>query len=141
MPCAPPADLKVLLCSHTRHKICAAPRSSFFLRKFKLLGALFDVSASFVESIVKAVAEAMVLVASQSVCPYLQDVCELKTGPHSTAALMQARPRGARLHDYWQQASKRGAAKEVRFPGFRPDPSRAPRPVSSKLGIVPNLCV
>ena len=34
---------------------------------------------------------------------------------------MQARPRGARLHDYWQQASKRGAAKEVRFPGFRPD--------------------
>ncbi len=46
-------------------------------------------------------------------------VCELKTGPHSTA-LMQARPRGARLHDYWQQASKRGAAKEVRFPGFRP---------------------
>ncbi len=48
-------------------------------------------------------------------------VCELKTGSHSTAALMQARPRGARLHDYWQQASKRGAAKEVRFPGFRPD--------------------
>ncbi len=34
---------------------------------------------------------------------------------------MQARPRGARLHDYWQQASKRGAAKEVIFPGFRPD--------------------
>ena len=30
-------------------------------------------------------------------------------------------PGGARLHDYWQQASKRGAAKEVRFPGFRPD--------------------
>jgi len=28
---------------------------------------------------------------------------------------------GARLHDYWQQASKRGTAKEVRFPGFRPD--------------------
>ena len=28
---------------------------------------------------------------------------------------MQARPRvwGARLHDYWQQASKRGAAKEL----------------------------
>ena len=25
-------------------------------------------------------------------------------------------PGGARLHDYWQQASKRGAAKEVRFP-------------------------
>jgi hypothetical protein len=48
-------------------------------------------------------------------------VCELKTGPHSTAALMRARPRGARLHDYWQQASKRGAAKEVGFPGFRPD--------------------
>jgi hypothetical protein len=34
---------------------------------------------------------------------------------------MQARPLGAHLHDYWQQASKRGAAKEVRFPGFRPD--------------------
>jgi len=34
---------------------------------------------------------------------------------------MQARPRGARLHDYRQQASKRGAAKEVRFPGFRQD--------------------
>jgi hypothetical protein len=49
-----------------------------------------------------------------------EKVCvNLKTGPHSTAALMQARPRGARLHDYWQQASKRGAAKEVRFPGFR----------------------
>ena len=55
-------------------------------------------------------------------------VCEFKTGPHSTAALTcgGARPRGARLHDYslglyWQQASKRGAAKEVRFPGFRPD--------------------
>jgi len=30
-------------------------------------------------------------------------------------------PGGARLHDYWQQASKRGAAKEVRFPGFCPD--------------------
>jgi len=30
-------------------------------------------------------------------------------------------PGGARLHDHWQQASKRGAAKEVRFPGFRPD--------------------
>jgi hypothetical protein len=30
-------------------------------------------------------------------------------------------PGGARLHDYWQQASERGAAKEVRFPGFRPD--------------------
>ena len=30
--------------------------------------------------------------------------------------------RGARLHDHWQQlASKRGAAKEVRFPCFRPD--------------------
>jgi len=25
---------------------------------------------------------------------------------------------GARLHDYWQQASKRGAVKEVRFPGL-----------------------
>jgi len=35
---------------------------------------------------------------------------EFETGPHSTAALMQARPRGARSHDYWQQASKRGAA-------------------------------
>ena len=35
---------------------------------------------------------------------------------HSTAAIMQARPRGARLHDYLQQASTRGAAKEVRFP-------------------------
>ena len=42
---------------------------------------------------------------------------------------MRARPRGgaltcrgARLHDHWQQlASKRGAAKEVRFPCFRPD--------------------
>jgi hypothetical protein len=44
-------------------------------------------------------------------------VCEFKTGPHSTAALMRARPRhpgGARLHDYWQQASKRGTTKEVR---------------------------
>ena len=30
-------------------------------------------------------------------------------------------PGGARLHDYWQQASKRGAVKEVRFPGIRPD--------------------
>jgi hypothetical protein len=28
---------------------------------------------------------------------------------------MRARPRGARLHDYWQQASKRGAANEVRL--------------------------
>ena len=34
-----------------------------------------------------------------------------KTRPHSTTALMRARPRGARIHDYWQQASKRGAAK------------------------------
>ena len=34
-------------------------------------------------------------------------------------------PRGGRLHDYWQQASKRGAAKEVRFPGFRPEPQMA----------------
>ena len=35
---------------------------------------------------------------------------------------MQGRvPGGAHLHDYWQQASKRGAAKEVRFPGFRPE--------------------
>jgi hypothetical protein len=30
-------------------------------------------------------------------------------------------PGGARLHDYWQQASKRGATKEVGFPGCRPD--------------------
>ena len=39
-------------------------------------------------------------------------VCELKTGPHSTAALMRARPRGARLHDYWQQAGKRGGERD-----------------------------
>ena len=39
----------------------------------------------------------------------------------------QARPRGSRLHDYWQQAGKRGAAKEVRFPGFRPDGDRERR--------------
>jgi hypothetical protein len=36
---------------------------------------------------------------------------EFETGPHSSAALMQARPRGARLHDYWQQASKRGVPR------------------------------
>ena len=37
-------------------------------------------------------------------------------GAHASAS-----PGGGRLHDYWQQASKRGAAKEVRFPCFRPD--------------------
>ena len=59
-------------------------------------------------------------------------VCEVKTSPHKTAALilMRARIGGARSHDYWQQASKRGVAKELRFWGlsmglspqlFRPD--------------------
>jgi|LauGreDrversion2_2_1035103.scaffolds.fasta_scaffold46504_1 hypothetical protein len=42
----------------------------------------------------------------------------LKQGPHGTVALMQARPRGGRLHDFWQQASKRGAAKEARVLAF-----------------------
>ncbi len=48
-------------------------------------------------------------------------MCELKQDHTVQRRSCRRVPGGARSHDYWQQASKRGAAKEVRFPGFRPD--------------------
>ena len=45
----------------------------------------------------------------------IQNKTRQYNGAHASASP------GGRLHDYWQQASKRGAAKEVRFPCFRPD--------------------
>ena len=50
-------------------------------------------------------------------------------------------PVGARLHDYWQQASKRGTAKEVRFPGFRPMATGSAAPITAASEMRCRWCV